>query len=375
MTNEVRVRTRRPRTATGAHPPLIARDVAQIALTCHQLSRLTDCCEHFTAQVALDFALPALRTRLTMSNDAVILPALAQAVLAHLAEHAAGPARPAPGTWSALTPDSVTATLAGLWADAVAPGPLEDTIAWAVAAGLDGELLCWEVITRESNRHTGLIRKEAGKLARNLPDTSVDELVGHGWKGLRIALRQYDPDLGFSFSTYACPRINGAIRDGVRAESPIPKRLTTFVRAVSAAEEKLTQSLSRTPSYAEISAYLDTGREQMHLLTRLSPSASLEELSGAWGEQSREPSCLIDTADPEAQALLAVRDSAVHAAIAALPADESRAITMLYLQQIPIGEAAASLGVDTRTLRAAKKRAMTSLAGVLAEWAPSLQAA
>lgn len=375
MTNEVLPRTRRARTAAGAVPPDMARDVAQIASVCLEISRLTDCCEHLTAKAALDFALPSLRTRLDLPNEQVVLPALTGAVLAHVSEHHADPSSREAGTWSALDANTVPALLAALWAQARPTGSLEATVADAVRTGLDGELLCWEVITRESTRHTGLIKKEAGKLARVLPDGDVDELVGHGWKGLRVALRQFDPSLGFSFSTYACPRINGAIRDGVRAENPIPKRLTTFVRAVSAAEEKLTQTLSRVPTYAEIAAYLESGSEHMGLLPRLTPSASLEELTNPWGEQSREPSCLIDESDPEAEALLRMRDDAVHDAVQALPEDEARAIRMLYLQEIPIGEAAASLGIDTRTLRAAKKRGMASLAGALEQWAGTLTAA
>lgn len=371
MTNTAPARTRRPRTAAGSTPPMIARDIAQIASLALEVPTLADCCEDLTGNTVLSLVLPSLRTHLEQPNITVVMPALIGAVLEHFSAHTAA-GTGTDGTWTTLDSTNLAPLLAAVWHAAHPLDTLEDTIAAAVDAGLDGELLCWEVITRESTRHTGLIRKEAGKLARILPDGDVDDLIGHGWHGLRVALRQYNPALGYTFSTYACPRINGAIRDGVRKDNPIPKRLTTFVRAVTAAEESLTQSLARTPSLDEISSYLKSGSEHLPLLPRLTPSASLEEMTNPWGEMSREPACLVDATDPQDLALSLMRNSAVRDAVDALPADEARAVRMLFLEEIPIGEAATAVGVDTRTLRAAKNRGLTTLANTLAMWAPDV---
>jgi RNA polymerase sigma factor for flagellar operon FliA len=316
-------------------------------------------CPDLTVPDAVTALCPHLASWLTRP----LRGALAAAADAVVAEHAAvhGCDRPAPS--------SLTAGVAAAVDAAQRLGNLDQTIATLVADGIDAERVTWDVISRESVRHEGLIFKEANRLVRTLPDRTADELTGYGWAGLRVALRNYDPDLGFAFSTYACPKINGAIRDGVRAESPIPKRLTTFVRKVSAAEEKLTHALSRVPTYAEIAAYVDSTAEAMDLLPRLVPTASLEELAESpTGERGREPACLVDDADPQEAAIVAMRDAALHRAIDALPPEEAQAVRLLLLEEVPIGKAAAMLGVEARQLRARRQRALLALEPVMRAW-------
>lgn len=354
----------RPRTAAGATPPTIADDVARVAALCHTLAEQFTCCEGFTAADIASVAVPALERGPERRTCDVVIAAVLGEARTHLMRHGR---EQVPERWVVALEE----TLRESWSLTVAAGGgLEDIVAAIVAGGLDGELLTWSVIVRESQRHEGLINKECNKLARIFPDRTADELKGYGWQGLRVALRNFDPRLGFAFSTYACPKINGAIRDGVRAENPIPKRLTTFVRKITAAEEKLTQSLSRPPTYAEIAEHLDEDLEYMRrLLPRLHPSASIEELSSPWGEKSREPACLVDVADPEADALTALRSEAVQEAIATLPAEEAQAVRLLMLEEMPLAEAAALVGVEPRQLRARKKRALTALRPLLLDWA------
>lgn len=348
-----RAAARRPRTAAGDTPPNIARDVAQVSAACRRLPEVLDCCPEVTTQVTVSVASAALRSSLPGSHRDVVLPALAQ--------FAAGHRHPVP-YW--LVEDLEAAF------DAADPvGDIEAVVADAVAAGVDGELLCWDVISRESLKHIGLIRKEASKMVRRLPETSPDELLGYGWAGLRVALRKYDPALGFAFSTYACPRINGAIRSGVREEGPLVKRLTTLARAAHSAEEALTHELRRAPTYSEIAARLDVSAEHAALLPRLSPAASLDELSRPDSDTAREPSWLVSDDDTASEALRRVQIDAVRAAIADLPADEADAIRELCLAERTLADAAAVLGVEVRSLRAAKRRGLATLADRLRDTA------
>jgi RNA polymerase sigma factor for flagellar operon FliA len=191
--------------------------------------------------------------------------------------------------------------------------------------------------------------------------------MGYGWSGLRAALRAFDPELGFAFSTYACPKINGAIRDGIRGESPLPKRLTTLARSASAAEEILTQKLSRSPTYEEITTYLDAGAHSS-LLPRLGTAASLDELTDPWRESAREPSCLIDVSDPGEEAWRRMQVEAVHAALAGLPEDQADLMRMVYLEGHSLAETARATGHDIKDLRKLKRHAMTSLSSALEQW-------
>lgn len=361
---------RRPRTPAGTLPPQIALDVARIAATTRWLADTLDCCTHVTAPALVAHVLPALSARLSDRLTDVVVSTLAQYANEHLRRHRDDTGTPSTGIplWQWMTAESLEVGLRRTYAATTAGASLEATVADVVSEGLDGELITWEVITRESNRHEGLILKECNRLARSLPDCAADDLKGYGWAGLRVALRNFDPSLGYAFSTYACPRINGAIRDGVRAESPIPKRLTTFVRKVSKAEEALTQQLGRSPSFAEIAAFVDTSIEAMTLLPRLGPTASLEELSHPWGVKASEPRCLIDRSAPEDEVLTSLRNEALHRAVDALPHEQAEAVRLLCLQEIPVGQAAAMVGVEPRQLRTRKQRAMRQLAEAMTPW-------
>ena len=331
---------------------------------------MLDCCP-VPAHAALTAHLvAALDTRVASTLEDVCADAAEAWAGAHRAGHLVTHPGGSPDfpSWSWVAHTPFAHGLRARWAATPDPGPLTDAISAARDGGLDGELLCWAIINRETGRHEGLIHKECNRLARVLPHRSAEELKGYGWAGLQVALRGFNPELGFAFSTYACPKINGAIRDGVRAESPIPKRLTTWVRKVSAAEESLVQELGRTPTYTEIAAYLDASLESMRLLTRLTNTASLEEMSNPWGDTTREPACLIDSADPAASAVTALRNEALLAAVDSLPADEAGAVRMLLLQDMPVTAAAEALGVEPRTLRALKTRALAHLEPLMRAW-------
>lgn len=336
-------------------PPQIALDVTRVVMCADRVARLLRCCDDISVVTAVEHLLPALQRNLARDLRYVLVSAATELVARHTCSQ-----RP--------SADRVRDAIGDTFDAATPAGNLDATIADLVAQGVDGERVTWEVITRESIKHEGLIHKECNRLVRTLPDRHPDELKGYGWHGLRIALRNFSPELGFAFSTYACPKINGAIRDGVRAESPIPKRLTTFVRKVTKAEEHLTHTLARIPTYAEISAYVDSTSESLHLLPRLAPAASLEELALTSAGDSREPACLIDSADPEAAAMTALRDEALHNAVDSLPHDDAQAIRLLLLEEMPVGEAAALVGIEPRQLRLRKQRGLKALEPVMRAW-------
>lgn len=354
-TNRAASPQRRPRTAAANNPPTIALHVAQIADVVTYAASVTQCCDALSPALSVPVVVQALQS----SSIATLREDIVTSVHAMLTGH--GCKRPAAAV--------VNSTLHGLqttW-DAATGENLEEAIATAVSRGVDGELVCWHVISLESERHVGLIRKEASKIVKKLPHTPPDDLLGYGWSGLRAALRAYDPSLGFAFSTYACPRINGAIRDGVRGENPLPKRLTTLARSVSTAEEVLTHRLSRIPTYQEITDYLDAGT-QAALLSRLGPTASLDELTDPWRETSREPACLVDESDVAEEAWRLMRVDAVRGALEKLPADEADLIRLVYLEDRSLAETARVLGKDIRDLRKIKRHAMAALATSLEDW-------
>jgi RNA polymerase sigma factor for flagellar operon FliA len=71
--------------------------------------------------------------------------------------------------------------------------------------------------------HLPMVYKLAAQVHRSLGRKGeLDDLVSFGVEGLMRALERFDPARGCAFSTYAYPRIRGAIWDGVRASCRVP---------------------------------------------------------------------------------------------------------------------------------------------------------
>lgn len=258
--------------------------------------------------------------------------------------------------------------LLGVWDSYTASPDIPSAIDLADSYGIDGERLCWAVISREGARHVLLVLKEANQAAHAWPDRTADSLLGYAWQGLRLALRNYDPERGM-FSTYACPRIRGTIRDGIRSESHLPKRLTTFVRKVERTREKLRHDLGRHPTLAEVASALDLDLDRLSPIPRFATPVSYDELMARPG--AAEPVALISDEDPAQVAQARARAEAVARAVESLPAHESEAIRLLILESLPLSEAASLTGVSPRQLRARRDRALSDLAPLLADWAPT----
>lgn len=137
------------------------------------------------------------------------------------------------------------------------------------------------VVRSEACHHVNLVKKfvtqYVSKQDPNTLNRSAEELFAYGYIGLSNALRGYDPSTN-TISTFANFRVTGAVRDGVRSESPVPKRLTTFVRSVESTEETLTKALSRVPTADEVREALGDQARYLHLYPRLCRQASLDEL-------------------------------------------------------------------------------------------------
>lgn len=232
--------------------------------------------------------------------------------------------------------------------------------------GGDGERLLWAVIGVEALAHIPLIWHQANKLAKSFPDYTAEDLAGWGWQGLRIALRAYDPTR-FAFSTYACTRISGTIRDGVRAENPIPKRLGTEIRKLARHEEELTRDLGRTPTLHEVADRVGLTWQHTQVLARCVPTASLDELAAATlsGEES---TVLGYNAGIDDAATISTLNTEVGDALASLDADDAEAVQLLVMEERTLQEACELTGATPRQLRARRQRGLEQLAEVLADW-------
>jgi RNA polymerase sigma factor FliA len=246
-----------------------------------------------------------------------------------------------------------------------------DAVAFANNSGLRGEDLASAVIHHESKFHLGLVWLEANRMASNFDGRSPEDLAGWGWLGLRAALRLYEPSRGHRFSTYACFRISGAIRDGVRDENPVPKRLITMQRKVSAAQESLSIELGRVPQLHEVAAHLDITFEKLStLLPRLSSASSLDEMEATASERGGSVAGMVDDSDPADAALDAARSDAVRDALNLLDEPDRETVRLLLYEGKTMTEARRITGMSDRELRRRLAAGSDLLRDLLADWSP-----
>lgn len=277
---------------------------------------------------------------------------------------------------------------------ASADGDLPAVVRTVTMRGGDGEALSDACVRFEAGRHYGLVKHQANRLAEAYPGYTPEDMFGWGWRGVVTALRNYDPT-SFAFSTYACTRIVGHIQDGVRAESWIPKRLATWSRKVTAAEEslshnlgrpptgeevaeqlaldRLTSELGRRPTLAELADRVEDEIRQMQMLPRLGVPASFDELAD--GDDDHSPRGWADDGpDPAAEAMRAAQRDDIAQALAALPPEEAEAVLLLDYRGLPLNDARQIAGVNARQLRARRMRGRARLEAQLEHWRETVTA-
>lgn len=115
-----------------------------------------------------------------------------------------------------------------------------------------------EARTRLLDGYLGLVLHCARELARRVSySVELDDLISAGTLGLVQTLEAFDPDKGLAFSTYAVPRIRGAMLDELRGLDWMPRRLRARSRQIARARVELEQRLGREPSTAEVATRLE----------------------------------------------------------------------------------------------------------------------
>ena len=98
------------------------------------------------------------------------------------------------------------------------------------------------------NEHLGLVHHVARQMSKTLAaDVDFDELVSSGSVGLMNALEAFDASRGLAFSTFAAPRIRGAILDELRRQDHVPRSIRRKSREIAAARETLMRANGLPP--------------------------------------------------------------------------------------------------------------------------------
>lgn len=192
-----------------------------------------------------------------------------------------------------------------------------------------------------------------------------EDLYQIGCIGLMKAIARFDLDYDVRFSTYAVPMIAGEIKRFLRDDGMIKvsRSLKELAARAAAARERLTDSLAREPSIAEIAAELAAPAEDVaEALEAARPYASIYE--PAYGAES--DALLLDTVESRCSELESATDRiALKELLGTLSARERTIITLRYFGSKTQSQVAQVLGISQVQVSRLEKATLRRLHALL----------
>ncbi len=200
-----------------------------------------------------------------------------------------------------------------------------------------------------------------------------EDMLSYGVQGLIEAFHAFDPTRGAKFSTYALPRIRGAILDALRAAHPLPRSLQKFSSDMEQASATLHVKLSRTPTRAELAD--EMGLSQKDFLTTLRSSSirvvSLDGLADSAvngnTEKLREMADDDPGVDPDSMAQDTMVSRLLHEAVDTLPDREKTIVQLYYMRARSLKSIGEALGISESRASQLRHRAIRRLRTTLSE--------
>lgn len=173
-----------------------------------------------------------------------------------------------------------------------------------------------------------------------------EDLVALGNTGLAEAASRFDPNAGTAFATFAWYRVQGAIVDGLRKSSSMPRRTWAKLVALRAASEYLEQRSEREAGAIKAGV---PPRERGHALADLRNALSaIQTMYMTSLEAIREEGFDTETLDANADETIQSMQLAAKltAALDKLPEKERALVTKHYREGKNLLQAGTELGIS-----------------------------
>ncbi len=220
--------------------------------------------------------------------------------------------------------------------------------------------------------HLPLVKTLVGRIAMTLPShVEADDLYGVGMVGLLNAIRNYDPEGGSTFESYARVRIRGAILDELRRLDWVPRSVHEKARKVQAVIQELEQCEGALPTPEEVAHRLKLSRDEYEqLLEEIKPATFVcldsvqggEDGSDAMRYESVADASQIDPSEAASHRELA---ALILQRLGQLPETQKKVLALYYFEDLRLREIAEAMGVTESRICQIHAQAILSIKSFL----------
>src|SRR3954452_20229086 len=196
---------------------------------------------------------------------------------------------------------------------------------------------------------------------------SRDDLVSCARVALVEVARRFDPGAGAPFSTYALPRLQGAVLDELRSGDWASRSVRAAARRTDAAADALTISLGRPPTKEELAQSLGVPRAELDSLQIDVHRAVMVSIDAETGTERGSLDLPATGDSPERALLRGERARHLHEAIRELPDRLDEVVERNFFGDESLTDIADDLGVTLSRVSQMRARALTLLHAAMSE--------
>lgn len=220
-------------------------------------------------------------------------------------------------------------------------------------------------------QHLGLVHHVARQMANRLStQADLDELVGAGALGLIQAVDAFDRKRGLSFSTFAVPRIRGAMLDELRKQDHVPRNVRRRTRDLTRARDSLARVLRRAPTEMEMSHVMQVPTElvrRWELDAEGAAVASLDQTIRSDQPGATLGDTITDDREPAVDEQLTHEQEVqrLKVAIGMLKEQERTVLALNFFEELKLQEIATVMGLSVCRISQIRTAALTKLRNAL----------
>lgn len=187
-----------------------------------------------------------------------------------------------------------------------------------------------------------------------------DDLASAGYAALVTAAQAFDASRGIPFGRFAAVRVRGALLDELRSMDWASRSVRARARRADVARQELTSQLGRTPTPSELAELLGVGVTELASVDDDVQRAAVLSLQG-FASGAAEDLVTEAAMNPEETLLHRERIGYLHDAVAVLPERLRFVVEASFLQERPLSEVAAELGVTESRVSQLRTEALALL--------------